>query len=55
MNEENKISVVINTYNAEEYLVKVLEAVKNFEKSKLFDKNVLDQKRELFYKHFFSS
>lgn len=31
------------------------ESVKNFEKSKLFDKNVLNQKRELFYKHFFSS
>ena len=31
MNDENKISVVINTYNAERDLEQVLEAVKDFE------------------------
>jgi glycosyltransferase involved in cell wall biosynthesis len=31
MNETNKISVVINTYNAEQYLNEVLEAVKDFD------------------------
>ena len=31
MNGENKISVVINTYNAERDLEQVLEAVKDFD------------------------
>ena len=31
MNEKNKISVVINTYNAEQHLRKCLEAVKDFD------------------------
>ena len=31
MNKENKISVVINTYNAERDLEQVLEAVKDFD------------------------
>jgi glycosyltransferase involved in cell wall biosynthesis len=31
MNEKNKISVVINTYNAEQHLEQVLEAVKGFD------------------------
>ena len=31
MNEEKKISVVINTYNAELHLQRVLDAVKDFD------------------------
>ena len=31
MNETNKISVVINTYNAEKYLQQVLDSVKDFD------------------------
>ena len=33
MNEKNKISVVINTYNAEQHLEQVLEAVKGFDET----------------------
>lgn len=51
MNEENKISVVINTYNAEEYLVEVLNAVKDFDEIVLCDMESTDQTCEIAKKY----
>jgi|WetSurMetagenome_2_1015567.scaffolds.fasta_scaffold07621_3 glycosyltransferase involved in cell wall biosynthesis len=51
MNEENKISVVINTYNAEEYLVKVLDAVKDFDEIVLCDMESTDNTCEIAKKY----
>lgn len=42
MNEEQKISVVINTYNAEQHLAKVLESVKNFDEIVVCDMESTD-------------
>ena len=42
MNDENKISVVINTYNAERDLAQVLEAVKNFDEVLICDMESTD-------------
>jgi glycosyltransferase involved in cell wall biosynthesis len=41
-NIENKISVVINTYNAEKFLTKVLEAVKDFDEIVICDMESTD-------------
>ena len=43
MNSENKISVVINTYNAEQYLEEVLEAVKGFDEILVCDMESTDR------------
>ena len=40
--EENKISVVINTYNAEKFLVRVLESVKGFDEIVICDMESTD-------------
>ena len=37
MNEKNKISVVINTYNAEQHLERVLESVQGFDEVLICD------------------
>ena len=37
MNEKNRISVVINTYNAEQHLDRVLTAVKDFDEILICD------------------
>ena len=42
MNDSNKISVVINTYNAERDLAQVLEAVKNFDEVLVCDMESTD-------------
>ena len=42
MNGEQKISVVINTYNAEQHLSKVLEAVKDFDEIVVCDMESTD-------------
>lgn len=42
MNTENKISVVINTYNAEQHLDKVLTAVKDFDEILICDMESTD-------------
>ena len=42
MNEEQKISVVINTYNARQYLAKVLESVKDFDEVVVCDMESTD-------------
>ena len=42
MNDQNKISVVINTYNAERDLAQVLEAVKNFDEVLICDMESTD-------------
>ena len=42
MNDENKISVVINTYNAEQHLTKCLEAVKEFDEVVVCDMESTD-------------
>jgi len=42
MNEENKISVVINTWNAEQHLRKVLESVKGFDEVLVCDMESTD-------------
>lgn len=42
MNEEQKISVVINTYNAQQYLTKVLESVKGFDEVVVCDMESTD-------------
>lgn len=47
MNENNKISVVINTYNAEQYLDKVLEAVKDFDETLICDMESTDRTQEI--------
>ena len=42
MNETNKISVVINTYNAEKYLQQVLDSVKDFDEVVVCDMESTD-------------
>lgn len=42
MKEEKRISVVINTYNAEEFLPQVLEAVKDFDETVVCDMESTD-------------
>lgn len=42
MNEANKISVVINTYNAEQHLQQVLDAVKDFDEVLICDMESTD-------------
>ena len=44
MNEENKISVVINTWNAEQHLRKVLESVKGFDEVLVCDMESTDSR-----------
>ena len=47
MNGENKISVVINTYNAEQYLEQVLDAVKDFDETLICDMESTDRTVEI--------
>lgn len=47
MKVENKISVVINTYNAEQYLEQVLESVKDFDETLICDMESTDQTRDI--------
>lgn len=47
MNEEKKISVVINTYNAEEHLQRVLDAVKDFDEILICDMESTDSTLEI--------
>ena len=42
MNETNKISIVINTYNAEKYLQQVLDSVKDFDEVVVCDMESTD-------------
>ena len=47
MNEEQKISVVINTYNAKQHLEKVLESVKEFDEVVVCDMESTDNTIEI--------
>ena len=47
MNEANKISVVINTYNAERHLQAVLDTVKDFDEVLVCDMESTDRTREI--------
>lgn len=47
MNEENRISVVINTYNAEKHLEQVLQSVKSFDEIVVCDMESTDHTREI--------
>ena len=47
MNNNNKISVVINTYNAEKFLLPVLEAVKGFDEIVVCDMESTDDTCEI--------
>ena len=51
MNEENKISVVINTYNAEQHLERVLESVKGFDEVLVCDMESTDATVETARRH----
>ena len=51
MNEKNKISVVINTYNAEQHLEQVLEAVKGFDEILICDMESTDHTLDIAQKH----
>ena len=51
MNGENKISVVINTYNAERDLEQVLEAVKDFDEVLICDMESTDNTLNIARKH----
>ena len=51
MNGENKISVVINTYNAERDLEQVLEAVKDFDEVLICDMESTDNTLDIARKH----
>ena len=51
MNDENKISVVINTYNAERDLEQVLEAVKDFDEVLICDMESTDKTLDIARKH----
>ena len=51
MNDENKISVVINTYNAERDLEQVLEAVKDFDEVLICDMESTDNTLDIARKH----
>ena len=48
---EQKISVVINTYNAERHLERVLESVKDFDEVLVCDMESTDQTREIAERH----
>ena len=47
MNEEKRISVVINTYNAEQHLQRVLDAVKDFDEVLICDMESTDSTLEI--------
>lgn len=47
MNEKNRISVVINTYNAEQHLQRVLDAVKDFDEVLICDMESTDHTLEI--------
>ena len=47
MNGKNRISVVINTYNAEQYLQRVLDAVKDFDEVLICDMESTDHTLEI--------
>lgn len=47
MNEKNKISVVINTYNAEKNLKQVIESIKGFDEILVCDMESTDHTREI--------
>lgn len=51
MNGKSKISVVVNTYNAEQHLERVLEAVKDFDEVLVCDMESTDQTLEIAQKH----
>lgn len=51
MNEKNKISVVINTYNAEQHLNRVLLAVKDFDEILVCDMESTDRTLAIAQKH----
>ena len=51
MNEEKKISVVINTYNAEQHLQRVLDAVKDFDEVLVCDMESTDSTLEIAQKN----
>lgn len=51
MNKENKISVVINTYNAEQHLNRVLDAVKDFDEVLICDMESTDSTCEIARQH----
>ena len=51
MNDENKISVVINTYNAERDLVRVLDAVKDFDEVLICDMESTDKTLDIAKKY----
>ena len=48
---ENKISVVINTYNARRHLAQVLESVKDFDEIVVCDMESTDDTREIAEKY----
>ena len=47
MNAENRISVVVNTYNAEKYLERVLDSVKDFDEVLVCDMESTDRTLEI--------
>ena len=51
MKEQKKISVVINTYNAEQFLAQVLEAVKDFDETVVCDMESTDNTVEIAKSH----
>ena len=51
MNDENKISVVINTYNAERDLERVLDAVKDFDEVLICDMESTDKTLDIARQH----
>lgn len=51
MNSDGKISVVINTYNAQQHLERVLEAVKDFDEVLVCDMESQDQTVEIARRH----
>ena len=51
MKEENKISVVINTYNAEKHLQAVIDAVKGFDEVLICDMESIDSTLEIAQKN----
>ncbi len=51
MNDSNKISVVINTYNAEQHLDKVLNAVKDFDEILICDMESADHTLDIAKSH----
>ena len=51
MNEKNRISVVINTYNAEQHLDRVLTAVKDFDEILICDMESTDHTVEIARRH----